>query len=103
MLTAGQSRDSMVLHGKCPARVRTRGGAALCPRRASCPRPAAYYNPPDMGRLRTTAAVVAIGLGLSTTLWAVDSTIPQLSELKDGRWQVVEGPATQPSEVQTDP
>ena len=46
---------------------------------------------------------MGIGLGLSTTLRAVDTTIPQLSEFKDGRWQIVEGPSTQPAEVQSDP
>jgi outer membrane assembly lipoprotein YfiO len=56
-----------------------------------------------MGLLRKAAIVMGIGLGLSTTLRAVDTTIPQLSEFKDGRWQIVEGPSTQPAEVQSDP
>jgi outer membrane assembly lipoprotein YfiO len=56
-----------------------------------------------MGIWRKAAIVLGIGIGLSATARAVDSTIPQLSEFKDGRWQLVEGPATQPVAVQTDP
>ena len=56
-----------------------------------------------MGIWRKAAIVLGIGFGLAASARAVDSTIPQLSEFKDGRWQVVEGPATQPTEVQSDP
>lgn len=56
-----------------------------------------------MGILRKAAIVLGVGLGLSTSVWAIDNNIPQLSEFKDGRWQVVEGPATQPSAVESDP
>src|SRR3954471_12865339 len=54
-----------------------------------------------MGILRTAAMVV--GLGLATSAYAVDANVPQLSEFRDGRWQVVEGPATQPTNVEPDP
>ncbi len=47
-------------------------------------------------------AVAALTLGLASTAFA-GSIIPQLSEFKDGRWQVVEGPATQPAAYQSDP
>lgn len=61
-----------------------------------------HYNPANMGILRTAAIV--LGLGIATTAFAaVDTTIPQLSEFKDGRWQVVEGPATQPVATESDP
>ena len=55
-----------------------------------------------MGIWRTAAIVMALGMA-STAFAAVDTVIPQLSEFKDGRWQVVEGPATQPISVETDP
>jgi outer membrane assembly lipoprotein YfiO len=69
-----------------------------------------------MGILRTAAVVGAISLGLiamETARAQVDplqrglaaniNVAPQLSEFKDGRWQVVEGPASQPAEVERDP
>src|SRR3954470_3330962 len=57
--------------------------------------------PFNMGILRTAAMVV--GLGLAASAYAVDANVPQLSEFRDGRWQVVEGPATQPTNVEPDP
>lgn len=69
-----------------------------------------------MGILRKAAMVM--GMGLATTLGvasaggaerlavaraAVDANIPQLSEFRDGRWQIMEGPATQPAAVESDP
>src|SRR5438067_13769312 len=56
-----------------------------------------------MRRLGKAAMLLGIGIGLSTSAFAVDSTIPQLSEFKDGRWQVIEGPSTQPAAVESDP
>src|SRR6185436_19359674 len=35
--------------------------------------------------------------------WNLADAIPQLSEFKDGRWQIIEGPATQPTAVEPDP
>jgi outer membrane protein assembly factor BamD (BamD/ComL family) len=56
-----------------------------------------------MGRLRKAAIVVSVSLGLATSALAIDTNIPQLSEFKNGRWEVVEGPATQQAAVQNDP
>ncbi|HEX3358656.1 MAG TPA: outer membrane protein assembly factor BamD [Tepidisphaeraceae bacterium] len=55
-----------------------------------------------MGSLRIAAVAVALVLGLASLVQA-GSIIPQLSEFKDGRWQVAEGPATQPAAYQSDP
>ena len=56
-----------------------------------------------MGRLRTVAIGLGLALGLTASALAVDSLVPRLSEFKDGRWQTVEAPTTQPASVQMDP
>ena len=61
-----------------------------------------HYNPTAWGSLPLVAVAAIVGLGLAATARA-DWTAPQLSEFKNGRWEIVEGPATQPSAVQTDP
>src|SRR4051794_27165910 len=56
----------------------------------------------NMGILRTAAMMLGLGLAASAYA-AVDANVPQLSEFRDGRWQVVEGPATQQATVESDP
>ena len=56
-----------------------------------------------MGFTRWTSLALLGSLCMTTTLFAADAVEPQMSELRDGRWQVINTPSTQPTAVLTDP
>jgi hypothetical protein len=82
-------------------RCRIKGGAGGCNHKP-LPGSRRPLQSPDMGIWRMVAIGWALGLATAASA-AVDSTIPKLSEFKDGHWQIVEGPATQPTAVESDP
>lgn len=56
-----------------------------------------------MGFTRWTSLALFGSLCMTTTLFAADAVEPQMSELRNGRWQVVNTPSTQPTAILTDP